>query len=173
VPDLGADWWSARVAVGGGHGALLATDLEINGCAEFAQSLFAGAELAEFQDAERGLYRVAAFDEGRLIGAFFIAPSEEACGWDAVKAMFAAEDLGATERKLLLSGRDASGVADAGPTICACFGVGFATIRDLVISGEASSAEAIGASLKAGTNCGSCVPELRKIVAAHAPKVAA
>ncbi|MDB5596974.1 MAG: assimilatory nitrate reductase alpha subunit apoprotein [Hyphomicrobiales bacterium] len=173
VPDLGADWWLARVAVGGGHGALLATGLEIEACAEIAQSLFAGAELAEFQDEERGLYRLAAFVEGRLVGAFFIAPADEACGWDSVKAMFAADDLGATERKLLLSGRDASGVPDAGPTICACFGVGYATIRDLVISGRATSAGSIGACLKAGTNCGSCVPELRKIVAAHAPKVAA
>ncbi|MDB5649848.1 MAG: assimilatory nitrate reductase alpha subunit apoprotein [Hyphomicrobiales bacterium] len=173
VPELGAEWWSARVAVGGGHGALLATELDIADCASFVHGLFAGAELAEFQDADRGLYRVAAFVGGRLIGAFFIAPTGEACGWDAVKAMFAAEDLGATERKLLLSGRDASGVADAGPTVCACFGVGLATIRDLVASGVATSAEAIGACLKAGTNCGSCVPELRKIIATHAPKVAA
>ncbi|MBX9741128.1 MAG: (2Fe-2S)-binding protein, partial [Beijerinckiaceae bacterium] len=104
------------------------------------------------------------------VGAFFVGPADAPCGWDAVKTLFAAEDLAAVERRLLLSGRDASGLADAGPTVCACFGVGLAKIRDLVTSGGAASVEEIGACLRAGTNCGSCVPELRKIVARHATK---
>ena len=168
--EIDRDWWSARVAVTGGQGVLLATDRSIEECSIAARALFSGAELAEFQDAERGLYRMAAFIEGRMIGAFFVGPADAPCGWDAVKALFAAEDLAAVERRLLLSGRDASGLADAGPTVCACFGVGLAKIRDLVTSGGAASVEEIGACLRAGTNCGSCVPELRKIVARHATK---
>jgi assimilatory nitrate reductase catalytic subunit len=56
-------------------------------------------------------------------------------------------------------------LVSAGPIVCACFSVGLATIRDAIRSGAASSVEAIGAALRAGTNCGSCLPELKRIVA--------
>jgi assimilatory nitrate reductase catalytic subunit len=129
--------------------------------------MFAGCQLAEFRDDAAGVYRMAAFDGAALVGALFLAPSVQACGWDAVKTLFAADAITANERKLVLSGRDASGLADAGPTICACFGVSLVAIRDCLASGRAISAEEIGVALKAGTNCGSCVPELRKIARAH------
>ena len=35
-----------------------------------------------------------------------------------------AGELGDTQRRILLSGRAADGVAEIGPVICACFGVG-------------------------------------------------
>ena len=53
----------------------------------------------------------------------------------------------------------------AGPIVCACFGVGLNTLREAIHSGAAISVEAIGQALRAGTNCGSCLPELRKLVA--------
>jgi assimilatory nitrate reductase catalytic subunit len=43
--------------------------------------------------------------------------------------------------------------------------VGLATIRGALQSGKATSVEGIGAALRAGTNCGSCLPELKRIVA--------
>jgi NAD(P)H-nitrite reductase large subunit len=52
-----------------------------------------------------------------------------------------------------------------GPIVCACFSVGLATIRATIQSGTATSVEAIGQALRAGTNCGSCLPELKRIVA--------
>ncbi|HYM18345.1 MAG TPA: (2Fe-2S)-binding protein [Micropepsaceae bacterium] len=52
-----------------------------------------------------------------------------------------------------------------GPVICACFGVGLDTIRAAVVAGAASPA-AISAALRAGTNCGSCLPELKRILGA-------
>ena len=65
---------------------------------------------------------------------------------------------------MLLSGKSADGVANAGPVVCACFGVGRGTICDAISAG-ANSAAAIGAQLKAGTNCGSCIPELKRLIA--------
>ena len=173
APELDAAWWSSRVALQNGFGAFVATDASAEDCMTIARGLFADAQFAEFHDAETGVHRLAAFEGERLIGVAFFAPSTTACGWDAVKAMFAAESLGSVERRLLLSGRSASGVADAGPTVCACFGVGLKTIVDLVASGGAATPEEIGACLKAGTNCGSCVPELRKIASAQAVAVQA
>jgi assimilatory nitrate reductase catalytic subunit len=46
-------------------------------------------------------------------------------------------------------------------------------IQAVIASGEATSVEAIGALLKAGTNCGSCLPELKGFLRhADAPLVA-
>jgi assimilatory nitrate reductase catalytic subunit len=64
----------------------------------------------------------------------------------------------------VLSGRSTDGLADAGPLVCACFSVGLNAIR-AAIDGGATSVEAVGAALRAGTNCGSCLPEVKKIVA--------
>ena len=75
------------------------------------------------------------------------------------------KSCGEIERRYLLSGRSPDGVVQSGPIICACFGVGLTTIHTAMSTG-ARSVEAIGAALKAGTNCGSCVPELRRLVAA-------
>jgi assimilatory nitrate reductase catalytic subunit len=66
---------------------------------------------------------------------------------------------------MLLSGQPADGMADAGPIVCACFGVGLNPIRAALASGEATDAASIGQALRAGTNCGSCLPELKRIVA--------
>jgi assimilatory nitrate reductase catalytic subunit len=51
-----------------------------------------------------------------------------------------------------------------GRTVCNCFDVAENDIR--LFLGEAKSLEALQASLKCGTNCGSCMPELRRMAAA-------
>ncbi len=68
------------------------------------------------------------------------------------------------QRRMLLSGKSTDGLASAGPIVCACFGVGRTTICDAIAAGARSAAE-IGAQLKAGTNCGSCIPELKRLIA--------
>ena len=68
------------------------------------------------------------------------------------------------DRRVLLTGRPAEGFFSAGPIVCACFSVGMATIRAAIQAG-AASAEAIGEALRAGTNCGSCLPELKRLLA--------
>jgi assimilatory nitrate reductase catalytic subunit len=82
-----------------------------------------------------------------------------------VKALFESEALEDQQRRMLLSGKSADGIAATGPVICACFGVGLASIREAITSGAAVSTEEIGKLLRAGTNCGSCLPELKRIVA--------
>jgi assimilatory nitrate reductase catalytic subunit len=158
-------WW-ARVAVTNGYGLLLATNDGPETWRGVARQMFGdSAELAEYADGQRGIYRAAAFVESRLAGCLFIGPAETAPQWDAVKPLFEVETLGDTARRVLLSGRSADGLASAGPIVCACFSVGLATIRDAIQSGSAMSVEAIGLALRAGTNCGSCLPELKRIVA--------
>ncbi|HKA80442.1 MAG TPA: molybdopterin-dependent oxidoreductase [Xanthobacteraceae bacterium] len=172
--DLPPETWWARVAVAKASGLLLATNDGAGIWRDRARQMFGdGAELAEYVDEQRGIYRAAAFVAGVLTGCLFIGPAAAAPQWDAVKALFEAETLDEAARRVLLSGRSADGLASAGPIVCACFGVGLATIRDAIQSGTAGSVEDIGKALRAGTNCGSCLPELKRIVAdADAAKAA-
>ena len=133
--------------------------------ARHAQDMFgAGAELTEYFDGPRGSYRMAAFVDGQLTGALFIGPAEATPHWDTVKALFEAESVDDAQRRGMLSGKSTDGLADPGPVICACFGVGLNVIREAIASGQAANVEDIGKALRAGTNCGSCLPELKKIV---------
>jgi assimilatory nitrate reductase catalytic subunit len=158
-------WW-ARVAIAGGTGLLLATDATPSELQEQVRDMFpAEAELAEYVDRPRGVYRVAAFVKGRLEGCLFVGPAQATPQWDVVKVLLEADTIGDGERRMLLSGRATDGIAETGPLVCACFGVGLAAIRKAIISGDASNVEEIGNALRAGTNCGSCVPELKKIIA--------
>jgi assimilatory nitrate reductase catalytic subunit len=131
----------------------------------------ADAELAEYIDQSRGLTRVAAIRAGRLEGVVFVGPAHAPPQWDVVRFLFGSATLDEPARRVLLSGRSAEGMVETGPLICACFGVGLAAIREAIVSGAAVSVADIGRTLRAGTNCGSCVPELRGIVARAAQAV--
>ena len=56
------------------------------------------------------------------------------------------------------------GLPTSGPLVCTCFGIGLKAIRHAITSRAAANVEEIGRALKAGTNCGSCLPELKRIV---------
>ena len=158
-------WW-ARAAINGGEGVLLATNDAPSLWRARAAAMFGGdAEIAEYVDEPRGSYRMAAFVDGRLAGCLFIGPAETAPQWDAVKLLFESEHMGEAQRRAVLSGKSTDGLADPGPVICACFGVGLHVIRTALADGVASNVEEIGKALRAGTNCGSCLPELKRIVA--------
>ena len=158
-------WW-ARVAIEGGIGYLFATDVTARDVAGWTTGLFPDAEIAEYVDAEHDVYRAAAFVEDRLDGVLFVGPAGARPQWEAVKAMFAGVAL--APDRLPPARATVSGVSsrpDQGPLVCACFGVGLAAIQVAIRQGGASSPEQIGKALRAGTNCGSCLPELRRILA--------
>jgi assimilatory nitrate reductase catalytic subunit len=160
LPETGL--WT-RVAVTGGVGYMIADNADPATWRTWLQPLL-GDDVAEFEDAGRGVYRAASFVDCRLDMCLFIGPSEGAPDWDAVKDLFATGALDDEQRRVLLSGRSADGHASAGPIVCACFGVGRNTICDAIAAG-AGSAQEIGAKLKAGANCGSCIPELKRLIA--------
>ncbi|MGW9333671.1 molybdopterin-dependent oxidoreductase [Bosea sp. NPDC055594] len=159
---LPAGGWWARLAVEGGEGRLFATDSGPEALMAHANAAFSGCELTEMIDRAGGVYRCIATNNGRLVGALFLAPTGRAPLWDTVKAAFAA-GREPENRRALLAGRSPGGIVEAGPIVCACFGVGLNAIRAAFAGGQALSAEDIGRQLKAGTNCGSCLPEIRRI----------
>jgi assimilatory nitrate reductase catalytic subunit len=161
-PQAPQVWWT-RVAVAGGYGYLFADNADLARWQSWLRSV-AGDDLAEYKDLGGGVYRAASFAEGRIETCLFVGPAHDAGDWDVVKHLFAADRLSDDQRRMLLSGKSIDGLASAGPIVCACFGVGRTTICDAIAAG-AGSAAAIGVQLKAGTNCGSCIPELKRLIA--------
>lgn len=152
----------ARTAVEGGTGTTIASPEPVDGPA-LARSLAGeAASLTEMSDAARGIYRAAVFRDGRLDAVLFLSTGGRP-SWSWLEAQFGAAELTSMARRTLLAGRSPDGLADSGPTICACFAVGLTAIRSAIRDG-AGDVEAIGRALKAGTNCGSCRPEIRRLI---------
>ena len=159
-------WW-ARAAIDGGYGMLFATTLTAREIAEWAPALFAGAELAEYADDAAGVYRCAAVAGGQPRKACS-SPARPRRGRIGTRRRRSSPRAArtASARARPVRARRRQRRRRAGPLVCACFGVGLAAIRDGRRSTEAAiSPEAIGALLRAGTNCGSCVPEMKRIIA--------
>jgi assimilatory nitrate reductase catalytic subunit len=135
-----------------------------------AASIPADWHVAEYWDEHTGSFRAAAFSGETLELCLFTGPAHEILpGAARLKAAFRQGVLSRVERAGLLSGCGTGRAEPEGATICACFGVRSGAIRAAIESGAASVA-AIGERLRAGTNCGSCQPELRRILreaAAH------
>ncbi len=161
--DLPPNLWWARAAISGGYAYLFADNADLARWPSWLPTA-ADEDIAEYRDFGGGVYRAASFAGMRIETCLFVGPAHDAGDWDVVKSLFAADSLCDDQRRLLLSGRSIEGVASTGPVVCACFGVGRATICDAIASGARSSAD-IGTRLKAGTNCGSCIPELKRLIA--------
>jgi assimilatory nitrate reductase catalytic subunit len=155
-------WW-ARAAVSGGYGYLFADNADLSRWPSWLRAAVSG-EIAEYRDYGGGVFRAASFAGDRIEACLFVGPAHDAGDWDVVKHLFAADSLTDDERRMLLSGRSTDGVVSAGPVICACFGVGRASICDAIAAGANTAAE-IGVRVKAGTNCGSCIPVLKRLIA--------
>ncbi len=161
--ELPAHAWWARVTVGGGFGYLIADNADLSGWSSWLRSV-AGPDLAEYSDFGGGVYRAASFAADQIETCLFLGPARDAGDWNLVKDLFAAGALSDDQRRMLLSGKPTDGLAITGPIVCACFGVGRNTICDAIASGARTAAE-LGTKLKAGTNCGSCIPELKRLIA--------
>jgi assimilatory nitrate reductase catalytic subunit len=164
----GLDYWALARAKGGFRLELagLSPAADWTALAHGVLSLQEDADLLAYHDAGSGQYRFAAFEEGRMTGALFIAR-----GAVSVSRSWACEQLGQTVsdpggRLRLLAGRAAAGARDRGAIVCSCFEVGEKQIIEAVSTGRCGDVEQVGKTLGAGTNCGSCRTEIRKIIQA-------
>ncbi len=117
----------------------------------------------EYRDAAMGRYRAACIRDGILEAVFFIAPDQRLPEREWLASLFGKAQLETFELAGILAARAPKG-ADTGRIVCACFSVGEKTIRHAIQTQGLQSVEAIGQCLKAGTNCGSCVPEIRRLL---------
>ncbi|SDM17777.1 assimilatory nitrate reductase (NADH) alpha subunit apoprotein [Franzmannia pantelleriensis] len=114
------------------------------------------------EDAGDGRLRAAAVKDGRLCWWAMIGPPAELPGLAWLEQRFNDSELSDTHRRRLLAGCD-DGAADSGATICSCHQVGQKAIVSAIRDGD-TSVEALGARLACGTQCGSCIPELKSLI---------
>jgi assimilatory nitrate reductase catalytic subunit len=135
----------------------------------------AGADSLRYDDMRRGNGRRVRLDDGRIEAAR-LSGDTAAEGW--LKEMFE-QRAGAAELGRRLLSPDAlapSGIAARGRVVCNCWNVGESEIAAFASgrSGPADAVlEALHGALKCGTECGSCLPELRRICTATRAKEAA
>ena len=132
-----------------------------------AKALLPRGEAVEAGDAARGQLRVAILDKGRLEAALYISRSGSLPRRDwLIGQLEAAESESAMA---LLAGRPARAAPDRGTILCVCFDVGLKQIIAAIADQALTSVEAVGAALSAGTNCGSCRPEIRRLIVEAGP----
>ncbi|HEX2135852.1 MAG TPA: molybdopterin-dependent oxidoreductase [Microvirga sp.] len=167
-------YW-ARTAVPGGHVYALA------GPEPASQGVLLGRRLVErarerieFTDLRRGLYRAAVLDrDDTLIDCLYVAPVRALPNSAWLRGLLAErKPLDADERRALLSGRAPVAMPEEGRIVCACFGVGANRIERAIREHGLVDTAALGRLLNCGTNCGSCLPELRELLSRERPVAA-
>ena len=118
----------------------------------------------EYQDKSLGNYRCTQLIGNRLESVVFIAEHKNLPERSWLTSLFAKDELEAQERRALLTGMPPLGVADVGTIVCACFNVGEKTISNAITEKGLKTHQEVGQCLKAGTNCGSCVPEIKALL---------
>ena len=120
------------------------------------------------EDATQGAIRIALSENDVVKAVFFATPQPVVLSRAA-----AINHVGSQIPPLVaLSGRMSQDQPDPGAIVCACFNVGQNTLQAAVDNG-ARTVAALGTVTCAGTNCGSCKPELARLVAQAALEVAA
>jgi assimilatory nitrate reductase catalytic subunit len=123
------------------------------------------ADWLEYEDKSAGVYRAVHVVDDRIDMCIFLSASSitlPSRNWLA--GLFAKPALEEIDRVGLLIGQPVEKGVDTGRTICSCYGVGSNTICDAIRTQQLSSVTQVTACLKAGGNCGSCVPEIKKLL---------
>ncbi len=139
---------------------------------ELISSASDSAQWAEMMDSAGGQYRGASVVYGRLQSCLFIGPNHRLPERDWLVQLFAKPELTRQERLRLLAGAPGNAQEDVGKTVCACFGVGVNTLIRGIREKGLRTPEAVGTALQAGTNCGSCLSEIKHLIQAHRPQSA-
>jgi assimilatory nitrate reductase catalytic subunit len=115
----------------------------------------------ELADPRAGRYRCARLAASRLAFCLFVDAGAKLPSREWLRSLFGEGELTDEARRALLSGKPGNAGPDGGRIVCSCFRVGIDTLRAAIRDQSLTSVEEIGERLKAGRNCGSCVPELR------------
>nr|WP_221403808.1 nitrate reductase [Pseudoduganella umbonata] len=125
----------------------------------------ADADWLEYADRSAGVYRAVHIVDDRIAQCIFVSPRPDLPERAWLAGLFSTEALADAERAGVLAGRPLKQGADTGPTVCSCFGVGRNTICNAIRDKDLKTTAEVTACVKAGGNCGSCVPEIRQLLA--------
>ncbi len=117
-------------------------------------------------DPERGSFRFARIVDGRVVGLLALCASRRYQLPARVDiAAWIGRPFDRTARQALFAVEAAADQPQlARRTVCSCFSVSNAAIERAVAAGRGCTVADIGRLLKAGTNCGSCIPEIEEIL---------
>jgi assimilatory nitrate reductase catalytic subunit len=122
-------------------------------------------ELVTYEDPATGARRQAWVEGGRLVAVLYMTTNGRLPPRDWLAELFGLEALSAEARSALLFGRPPGAPVDKGPMVCACLKVGAKAVNAAIAAG-AGTPDAVGAATGAGTNCGSCRPEIARMIKA-------
>ena len=169
-PELSEALWWCKVPLANGFAFEMAgwnplrQEVHSEGVLRRLLRISAETELVSYSDPRKAMFRYAGIAHGRLQACvFFGPPGGDFAGLDRAKALLG-RDISAMERITLLAGVSAGDTKPAGKTICSCFAVSQDAILAAIHAEGLTTPAQIGARLKAGTNCGSCIPELKKLL---------
>ena len=124
-------------------------------------------DLLDMSGAIGTIHRVGVFaKDGTLVGALYLADSPVALSRDWVCEQLDETQVDARQRYRILAGRPGADMPDKGAIICSCMGVGVNDIKTAIGQG-CTSLKAVCETTTAGTNCGSCQPEIRALLKAY------
>ncbi len=123
------------------------------------------ADWLEYEDSGSGVYRAVHVRDERIESCLFLSARPDLPSRQWLASLFAREHLDDADRACLLIGEPPGAGFDSGPVVCSCFGVGRNTICDEIRKGGLDTPAAITTAVRAGGNCGSCVPELQRLIA--------
>jgi assimilatory nitrate reductase catalytic subunit len=127
----------------------------------------AAGERLHYEDGATATLREAWVEDGRLTHVLYFGPRLPPRDWLA--AAFIESAISEETRRWLLHGRSPGAAADASPTVCACSGISARTIRGAISAG-CTNLDAIGEATRAGVTCGSCRPEIARLLAEALPE---
>ncbi|BFM48817.1 nitrate reductase [Marinomonas sp. THO17] len=133
--------------------------------AQLANALAASQQVdwLHYDNALTHQQRLAGLSNGELMFVVYLQASPEKLAVDwLVEKLAPAAKVSELERMAILAGSLAT-AEDKGEIVCSCFQVGSKQIQKAVAEG-ASTVTELGVELKCGTNCGSCIPELKPFI---------
>ncbi|MDB5969768.1 MAG: h16 [Hydrocarboniphaga sp.] len=141
------------------------TDADWPNLARAALGANSNADWLEYEDRSAGLYRAALLVDERIEACIFVSQRSDLPSRAWLSGLFAKDVLSEPDRIGLLVGEPLEAAEDQGPTVCSCWGVGRNRIIDGIRKHGLTTVAALGEKLQCGTNCGSCVPELKVLLA--------
>ncbi len=164
LPDM--SYW-ARLRGAGHYAYLLAGEQPLVAARQAIAAAVRTTNPGPWLNGEEGLGAVVS--DGRVEAVLVLGTARDEAARDRLVSFLAIDRLTAEQRRDLLKGGMATGEAGdgvidkGGGEICACFGVSCGAVA-AAIAGGAGSLDAVGQATRAGTNCGSCRPELRALL---------
>ena len=163
IEDPNFHYWSRQRLERGFLYELADGDQPVDWMAQ-AREMLGTDDLIYYLDRKRGSYRWVHLKDGHIEGLFFVTSKGRLPDSQSVAPLMSErlpEDFNASQ---LLAGNAGLNSTQGGKQICACFGVNETTILNAIKDQGLTSAEAVGQLLKAGTNCGSCLPEINGLL---------